>query len=277
MGAAWRAFQGEGQQRALEAGQGPEGAASPSTATSAPLRRGPQSGRTLLLVIVLISILSLFLFNLFAQPLSTPAARSSILSVTIMLAAAATAVGALFGFLFGIPRSAQEANSPATVTTPGAAEEQTAYERGAYEVNTNLEQISDWLTKILIGVGLIQLGNLAGPLGRLVNSIAAGFGGRPIDRLMVAGILVFFTVFGFLASYLLTRLLLRRAFTLADLSAVVEVTTNRVAREVRRQQELDAAAHSMVARTLQPPPGSSPPSTPTVDRDLHGCWAACRR
>jgi hypothetical protein len=79
---------------------------------------------------------------------------------------------------------------------------------------------------------------------------------------------VFFTIFGFLASYLLTRLLLRRAFTLADLSAVVEVTTNRVAREVRRQQELDAAAHSMVARTLQPPSGTSPPSQEELNQAL---------
>jgi hypothetical protein len=137
------------------------------------------------LVIALISILSLFLFNMFAQPLSTPVARSSILSVTIMLAAAAAAVGALLGFLFGIPRSVQETGPATAVTTPGAAEERIAYERGAYEVNTNLEQISDWLTKILVGVGLIQLGSLTGPLGRLVDSIAAGFGGRPIDRLAV--------------------------------------------------------------------------------------------
>jgi hypothetical protein len=260
---AWKALRGQQEQWTPEAEQGAEGTAAPSLPPS-----GPQSARMLWLVIALISILSLFLFNMFAQPLSTPAARSSILSVTIMLAAAAAAVGALLGFLFGIPRSAQEASPSAAVTTPGAAEERTAYERGAYEVNTNLEQISDWLTKILVGVGLIQLGSLAGPLGRLVDSIAAGFGGRPIDRLMVAGILVFFTVFGFLASYLLTRLLLRRAFTLADLSAVVEVTTNRVARQVRRQQELDAAAHSMVARTLQPPPGSGPPSQEELNQAL---------
>jgi hypothetical protein len=57
------------------------------------------------LVVVLISALSLVLFNMFAQPLSTPVARSSVLSATIMLAAAAAAVGALLGFLFGIPRA----------------------------------------------------------------------------------------------------------------------------------------------------------------------------
>ena len=262
---AWKAFRYGNHQRPPATELGAEGTA---PATPALPRPTPPSARMLWVVIVLISILSLVLFTMFAQPLSTPAARSSILSVTIMLAAAPAAVGALLGFLFGIPRSAQETSPPPAVTTPGAAEERTAYERGTYEVNTNLEQISDWLTKILVGVGLIQLGNLAGPLGRLVDSIAAGFGGRPIDRLMVAGILVFFTVFGFLASYLLTRLLLRRAFTLADLSAVVEVTTNRVTREVRRQQELDAAAHSLVARTLQPPPGSDPPSQEELNQVL---------
>ena len=101
-----------------------------------------------------------------------------------------------------------------------------------------------------------------------MGNIAAGFGGRPVDRLMVGGILVFFTIFGFLTSYLLTRLQLRRAFTVADLSAVVQVATNRAVGELQQQQELDAEAHSMVARTLQPPPGSSPPSQEELNRAL---------
>jgi hypothetical protein len=266
LGNAWKALREGGNRRRPREAE--LGAASAGTATPAPPRPHPQSARMLWLVSALIGILALVLFDKFAQPLTTPAARSSILSVTIMLAAAATAVGALLGFLFGIPRSAQEARPPAAMTTPGAVEERIAYERGSYEVNTNLEQISDWLTKILVGVGLIQLGNLAEPLGRLVDGIAAGFGGRPIDRLMVGGILVFFTIFGFLVSYLLTRLLLRRAFTLADLSAVVEVAANRVTREVRRSQELDAQAYSVVARALQPPPGSSPPSQEELNQAL---------
>src|SRR5215207_3296326 len=56
---------------------------------------------------------------------------------------AAFGVGALVGFLFGIPRRFQrEGSDPAL---------------GGLVVNTNLEQISDWLTKIIVGVGLVEI------------------------------------------------------------------------------------------------------------------------
>jgi len=62
--------------------------------------------------------------------------------VGLFLAGASTVAGSLVGFLFGVPQyrrpdhsSTRNANS---TTTP----------------NTNLEQISDWLTKIIVGVGL---------------------------------------------------------------------------------------------------------------------------
>jgi hypothetical protein len=102
---------------------------------------------------------------------------------------------------------------------------------------------------------------------------------------MVGAILVYFTIFGFLASYLLTRLLLRRAFTLADRSAVVEAAADRVTREVdlaavidaaaervtkevREQEQLDADAQSIVAHSLQPAPGAAVPSQEELNRAL---------
>jgi hypothetical protein len=272
---AWKELRGGARVKAPENGVATDGAPPSRDATQEEPK--PQSARSVWITVVVIGLLSLVLFNMFAQPpLPAPAARSTVLSVTIMLAAAATAIGALLGFLFGIPRSAQETRPAAATTTRGATEEQAAYEQGVYEVNTNLEQISDWLTKILVGVGLIQLGSIAEPLGRLVDSIAGGLGGRPVDRLMVGGILVYFTIYGFLASYLLTRLQLRGAFTRADLSAVVRVATKRASIEFQRQQELDAEAHSMVARTLQPPPGSSPPSQEELNRAVQNASPVVR-
>jgi hypothetical protein len=67
-------------------------------------------------------------------------------------------VGVLFGFIFGIPRS---------LASPAAAVAQQAAMGGERDpsqlnvlANTNLEQISDWLTKVLVGVGLTQLTQL---------------------------------------------------------------------------------------------------------------------
>src|SRR5687767_11994550 len=85
-----------------------------------------------------------------------------------------------------------------------------------FRPNTNLEEISDWLTKILVGIGLIQLGQLSDRVGRLVTAVADGIGGNPPNPTFALALLLYFTMVGFLASYLLTRLYLPRAFTSAQ-------------------------------------------------------------
>src|SRR6266511_1517993 len=176
-----------------------QGGSSPAPATEATPTADSHAARVFRPAIALVVVLGAALLGLFAlKQTAQPPSRLAVFSVTLMLAAAAVAIGSLLGFLFGIPRSMQEPRPLASSQPPGTTDE-----RGVYGVNTNLEQISDWLTKILVGVGLIQLGRTSRPLGRLVASIADGLGGQPVDRLMVGGILVFFSIFGFLTSYLL--------------------------------------------------------------------------
>ncbi len=69
------------------------------------------------------------------------------IAVALFIAGAASAAGMFVGFLFGIPRSLQR--EPQT----GGALNKVQSSNGQYAVNTNLEQISDWLTKIIVGVG----------------------------------------------------------------------------------------------------------------------------
>ena len=74
--------------------------------------------------------------------------RVSIILAGSIIAMASATLGALVGFTFAIPRVLQ-----ATNIRPDSK-----YER--LIVNTNFEQISDWLTKILVGVSLVEIGNL---------------------------------------------------------------------------------------------------------------------
>ena len=114
----------------------------------------------------------------------------------LILAFAAFGVGSFIGFLFGVPRTLQKAA--------------TADSRTEIQENTNLEQISDWLTKILVGVGLTQIDSIKHNL--YILSFQAGSAisssGKPSDaNTMFAGaLLVFFALNGFLVSYLWTRL-----------------------------------------------------------------------
>ena len=102
-----------------------------------------QVGMWLAGLIIGVPALALLGFAGYCATLGSSAVLSA-LGVGLGVAAAATAVGAFLGFLFGIPRTLQGN------TTPGPDE------IADYRPNTNLEQISDWLTKILVGVGLVK-------------------------------------------------------------------------------------------------------------------------
>jgi MFS family permease len=138
-------------------------------------------------------------------------------AICLLIAAAALAAGLFLGFLFGIPKAAQESSSqtgtqtPAdqTANTPSAVAAQT---KATLKANTNLVQISDWLTKMIVGVGLYQLSKLPGKLKLLADYFAALGPPSPL----VLAILGYFGIFGFLLGYLWARIYLTKEFEDAD-------------------------------------------------------------
>ena len=81
-------------------------------------------------------------------------------------------------------------------------------------VNTNLEQISDWLTKIIVGVTLVESKEVIDHMSSAAHMMAGSLGGEGAVSFAFA-ILIYFSFSGLLGSYLLTRLFLQRAFTIA--------------------------------------------------------------
>ena len=149
----------------------------------------------------------------------SPLAFLRVTSLGFLLAVAGLLVGGLLGFLFGIPRTLQQASAPAPA---GGAELEARtdgrdVDRPEYRGNTNLEQISDWLTKILVGVALTQFDDFLDFLRRAVGFLAPGFGRPAISRPFVLGLLLFFPTCGFLLGYLLTRLYLPLALRRSDI------------------------------------------------------------
>jgi len=122
----------------------------------------------------------------------------------LMLAGAAFFAGGLCGFLFGIPRTVQS----------GAGNQNN--EDVDYRINTNLEQISDWLTKIIVGLTLVNLQNIPDFFGKLANDMKGGMGGSDSDVVFAGGIMVYFLILGFLAGYISTRTQISSLFSRAD-------------------------------------------------------------
>lgn len=204
-------------------------------------KQSQQRGRQALVGLGGIAIAGLGLILIFAfRTQSAP----SVFSVACMLAAAALLAGGLFGFLFGIPRTLQQQRDgeeavPAKQTPEGKS--------STYAPNTNLEQISDWLTKILVGAGLIQITKLRQLLGDTATNLAPGFGGGESGRVFALATVLSYLLLGFLLSYLWTRLYFAGALRAADIE-----TLAREIRDIRQQTDLDAKALALALRQQNP-------------------------
>ena len=136
---------------------------------------------------------------------------------SFLIAAVALAAGLLFGFLFGIPKAVQDQTQPAPQppgTPPDKAKKSQAKAR--LKANTNLVEISDWLTKMIVGVGLYQLSTLPPKLKALAGYFATAFAPPGPGPALVMAILGYFAIFGFLLGYLWARIYLTKEFEEAD-------------------------------------------------------------
>jgi hypothetical protein len=165
-----------------------------------------------------------------------------IAGVGVMLAASSALIGVLLGFLFGVPRRR-------TAEREGASPE--AGDQSEFELNNALDQISDWLTKILVGVGLTQISDLPGAFESAAEYFAAGLSdpsnglGVQTAETFAMTTLIAFGVGGFLFGYLWTISYMPGALT--DIQKGL--------RDLKNQTQKDARAGDLVGRQLNPPGG----------------------
>jgi hypothetical protein len=137
--------------------------------------------------------------------------RSSGMAAAVLVSGACLASGAMAGFLFGIPRSlSQPEQLPAGSVL---------VRQNTSRPNTNLEQISDWLTKIVVALGLAELERIPTAYQNLAQYVAQAFPGDQITPSLVSMLMLYFMVVGFLFAYLWTRLYLSVQFNRVDTAA----------------------------------------------------------
>lgn len=151
----------------------------------------------------------------------------------LLVAGSASLIGAVVGFLFGLPRSstegspAQVAPAPPAQTAPDnnptnaqTATPRTEVNRRFGYVNNNLLEISDWLTKIIVGAGLVGLKDLVRWIGELGKAIGtgAGLGGGELAAVFGGSVITYFFGWGFLFVYIQTRTIISFIFASMDRS-----------------------------------------------------------
>lgn len=165
---------------------------------------------TLWLGILALYVLILGAIWILVYAFTTPGSQGSYLSVGMLTAIAALLVGCLIGFLFGVPRFVS--SGQARLERPSR-----------YAPSSNLTDVSDWLTKLLLGAGLVQLTHLGTPVANLINHIAAALYTLPTDRgaaqVMAGAIIIGYTAIGMLGGYVLTTMWYQRKLTEQGVSA----------------------------------------------------------
>ena len=142
----------------------------------------------------------------------------SAIGIGVVIVLTAAAVGALLGFLFAIPRVLTK-DDDKTTPAPSASGGAQPPVRRLLSSNTNLERVSDWLTTMLVGVGLSQLTSINDGLYRFRQFLTSttadcGYGKCGTALIPVLGpfLLILGAVIGFLLSYIYTRVVLSEVF-----------------------------------------------------------------
>jgi hypothetical protein len=115
--------------------------------------------------------------------------------VTLLSALMCLSVGAILGLMFGIPRYSKLSGIDNAVAP-----------------NNNLEQISDWLTKMIVGISLVQFDAIVQRTKALATQITAAMNGCASNcgdsYAMGLAVIGFFFAAGFLMMYLWARVYL---------------------------------------------------------------------
>lgn len=164
------------------------------------------------------------------------------LGLLLIIALASSTVGAVLGFLFGIPRLNRN-YAPAD-----------DYGRTTkYKPNTNLEDVSDWLTKIIIGVTLTQLTRIPGYLESIADSILLSSDCETMNchfaKPMIISLVICFLIAGFITGYFYTRLYLPNLFSLLEENSMKEAELS-IWREGKRRERRQEDTSSTTAKII---------------------------
>ena len=149
--------------------------------------------------------------------------------VELLIGLGALTIGALLGFLFGIPGVADGTQRPTSAKDGGPSD---------YRPSNHLETVSDWLTKIIVGLGLAQFKDLLGGLNYAGKLVGASFPAIQTAGLVSQWIIVAFWVEGFLIGFLWTRVRYPKLMVTADRSLREEVLELKAeAKEAKEERE----------------------------------------
>ncbi|TWI97547.1 hypothetical protein JN11_03367 [Mucilaginibacter frigoritolerans] len=159
------------------------------------------------------NVLGLFVINHFSPTGNIDFGQVAIWALAIFL------LGAVIGILFGVPKNV---SSPVTnvVTQMNAG----TLEQGNSSLKsstTNLTEISDWLTKIVLGAGLVQLKEMPHFILKVADKMALGVSLKSsyYSTSLCAAVIIYYLCFGLLCGYFAMRTIFTEIFNSQEAKA----------------------------------------------------------
>jgi hypothetical protein len=157
-------------------------------------------------------------------PITIPGMGGKILFIGLTLGIAAFISSFFMGTLFGMPKRNNKKESN-------------------YSLNNSLVEISDWLTKIIVGIGLVNLKEIPGYLISLGEYVRASskYEGQLLNVYTI-GIVVYFGFLGLFIGYNYMRLVLSNKYKYADDNLIrreLEIAKEKVLEVKEENQEKD--------------------------------------
>ena len=119
----------------------------------------------------------------------------------ILFAGGTFAIGMLFGFLFGFPPADSSATHSAAQTSNSPSQGASKQRTSPFQ-HTNLHEISDWLTKVIVGAGLVDLTRLPPQVLKLAWFMAMHIDPRHPSPAVALAVLGYFSSCGVLFGFL---------------------------------------------------------------------------
>ncbi len=114
------------------------------------------------MISIFIAWLIEFVYSLSSEP--TWGRGVSVFCILWFASGAAFFIGTIMGFIFGFPKARTKGMSAS-----------------GYGDNTNLEEVSDWLTKIIVGIGISQFTKLVALISTFGETVARSMTPTNID------------------------------------------------------------------------------------------------
>jgi hypothetical protein len=159
---------------------------------------------------------------------SGPAGESPQLGVALtsfLVYTASITVGVFLGFLFGLPRARviDQLTVPQAAEAGSATGEKQSPSQAPWQTqfltNSNLIKVSDWLTTIIIGLTLVNLGQVVPAIRDLGSALSAPLGGFAFSAAVGVTVSVGSLLAGFLLGYMWTSIRVRELLEEAELRA----------------------------------------------------------